>query len=197
MRLALLSSLLVGCGASQPAAPTALVLHAEFAAPSRSVPRLAVATAALHLVDVVAVSDRSSSDGRARVATLDLPMAGAADVELTRVAPALYSGLEFALGDADTPGIDVTGALDTQHLHATLSSSAVYVSCPTPLALAPAARVQLDLHVDPSGWFDGLDLASAMTDSDDNGILISSDDNAKLAERLLANALATFVLDCR
>jgi hypothetical protein len=197
MRLALWASLLVGCGASPPASPTALGLHAEFAAPSRAAPPLSVATAAIHLVDVVAVSDRSSSDGRARVATLDLPMAGATDVELSGVAPALYSGLAFALGDADTPGIDVAGALGTSHLHATLSSGAVYVSCTTPIALAPAARVHLSLRVDPSGWFDGLDLASASADTDDNGIIISSDDNAGLAERLLASALATFVLDCR
>ena len=70
------------------------------------------------------------------------------------------------------------------------------VGCPSPVRLDPGQRAQLTLGADPTSWFDGLDLGSAASDVDDNGIVISDDDNRPLAMALRANVLASFALDC-
>jgi hypothetical protein len=194
---ALVALAALGCGgaAATPGA-TVLAVDADFAAPATLPAGLSVATAQLHLVSLVAVSDRSSSDARARVAELDLPMAGTAAATLAAAPPGLYSGLAFVLGDGDAPGIDIEGTVNDLRLHVTLAHSLVYATCPDPLQLDPGGRVMLSLHADPSGWFDGVDLSTVMQDSDDNGVLISDDDNAALAARILANARQSFILDC-
>jgi hypothetical protein len=56
--------------------------------------------------------------------------------------------------------------------------------------------VRLTLTVDPSGWFDGVDLSSAMDDTDDQGIIINMEDNASLAFEILGNAMKSFQLVC-
>ena len=123
-------------------------------------------------------------------------MGGTAAATLPSVPPALYSGLRFTLGDAMTPGAELMGAFGTKRLHLMLSNAPVYVSCADPLPLDPGGRVELLLHADLAHWFDGVDIASAMADPDDNGILISADDNAVLAARVKANVEASFQLEC-
>jgi hypothetical protein len=197
MRLVAAALLLSACGGGSPALPaTALGLHVRFAAPSQPNPSVSLATAQLHMLAVEAVSDRSTTDGRARVDEVDLAMAGASDTKLTGVAPALYSGVAFALGNVGDSGVDLTGAVGTNKLHATLSAPSVYVSCDAPLTLDPGGAVQLTLSVDPTHWFDGIDLSTLMVDSDDNGIILSSDDNADTAALLLGHVLETFQLAC-
>jgi hypothetical protein len=189
--------LLGGCG-STPAtpAPTELDLTAELAAPVQLPTGISIAAANLHLSGIHAVSDRSSADPRTRVATLDLAMAGSASANLTAVPPALYSGLSFTLGDSMVPGIDLMGSYKTSRLHATISNAAVYVSCPDPLALAPGTHIGLRLEGDVSHWLDGVDLGTIATDNDDNGIVISQDDNAVMAARIQANVAGSFSLNC-
>jgi hypothetical protein len=188
---------LVACGSpAAPPAPSALDVQGDFASPGTAPPNLSFASAQLHLVDIHAVSDRSSSDPRTRVAALDLPLAGAASATLPSVPPALYSGLRFTLGDALTAGLDLMGAFGKTRLHVLLAGASVYVSCADPLPLDPGGAVQLQLHADMSHWFDGVDLASAAADSDDNGLIVSADDNATLAARIEANLEASFRLDC-
>jgi hypothetical protein len=197
MRTVALAFLLSACGSgSSSLPPTTLALHAQFAAPSAPTPNLSVATAELHLYGIEAVTDRSATDGRARVDAIDLAMAGASDDKLSGVAPALYSGVAFALGDTDTFGVDLSGAFGTLKLHATLTAPSVYVSCDAPFELPPGGTVQLTLSADPTHWFDGVDLSTAMSDADDNGIILSSDDNADEAALLLAHVLDTFKLGC-
>ena len=52
---------------------------------------------------------------------------------------------------------------------------------PTTAGLEPGRRVELTLRADPAGWFDGVDLASTSSDEDDDGIVITDEDNAPLA----------------
>src|SRR5581483_8118060 len=133
-------------GAGGPPATT-LALHASFSAPGANTSGVSVATADLHLISVEAISDRSSSDARARVPLIDLAMAGSSDSRLTGVAPALYSGLSFALGDSDGDGIEIEGAFGTTKLHASISAPSVFVSCNAPLTLAPGGTVRLTLSL--------------------------------------------------
>jgi hypothetical protein len=197
MRCWLAVVLLAGCG-SAPAtpAPTELDLTADLAAPVQLPTGISIAAANLHLIGIHAVSDRSSSDPRTRVATIDLAMAGSSSASLSAAPPALYSGLSFTLGDSTAPGIDLMGSYKTSRLHATIANAQVYVSCPDPLALDPGTRISLALHGDVSHWLDGVDLGSIATDNDDNGIVISADDNAAMAARIQANVAGSFSLDC-
>ncbi len=197
--LALLAVAAVTACGSPPATPvvSTLTVSGDFAAPTQPPPGLSIATAALHVVELGAVSDRSSSDLRTQVEALDLAMAGTVTATLPSAPPALYSGLRFTLGDAMTSGVDLTGAFGTARLHVMLSNAPVYVSCADPLPLDPGGRVELLLHADLAHWFDGVDLTATTSDSDDNGILISADDNPVLAARITANIEASFQLDCR
>jgi hypothetical protein len=70
------------------------------------------------------------------------------------------------------------------------------VRCATPVQLDPGHGARLTVQIDPSGWFDGVDLGGAASDPDDFGVVISSDDNQPLADALLANVMASFTLDC-
>jgi hypothetical protein len=196
MRPVVFALLLSACGGSSGLPATTLTLHTTFGSPAPNSSGVSVATADLHLVSVVAVSDRSSSDARAQVPLIDLAMAGASDNRLTGVAPALYSGLSFALGDSDSAGVEINGAFGTEKLHASLSAPSVYVSCDAPLSLGPGGTVQLSLALDPTHWFEGLDLSKVMADADDNGINLSSDDNADVAALVLAHVLEAFKLGC-
>jgi hypothetical protein len=62
--------------------------------------------------------------------------------------------------------------------------------------LDPGHAARLTVQIDPSGWFDGVDLGSAAGDPDDTGIVISPDDNQALAAALLGNVMGSFTLEC-
>jgi hypothetical protein len=52
------------------------------------------------------------------------------------------------------------------------------------------------MSVDPSGWFDAVDLTAARNDEDDKGIIINMEDNAMTAFEILGNAIKSFQLVC-
>jgi hypothetical protein len=199
MRALALCLVAAGCqGAANRAAPAApsLAVHVAFAAPASSDGKLQIAAAELHLAAVTAVSDRSASDERARLRDVDLSMGAGTDALLSPAPPGLYSSVNALLGGSDGVGVDLAGAFGSTSLHVTLASAPFVVACPTAVRLDPDGRVQLSLRADPSHWFDGVDLTTAISDSDDEGILLSSDDNRVLADGVLANVIASFRLDC-
>lgn len=196
MRLVALTLALAGCHAST-AAPAAggLTLHVALATASTA-SDVAVASVALHLIGLRAVSDRTSSDPRATSSDIDLALGDTKDVSLPTAPPGLYSAVDAVLGsDADT-GLDVQAVWHTARVHATLVSTPFDVGCADPVRLDPGHAARLDMQIDPATWFDGLDLGSAASDPDDTGIVISADDNRPLATALMANVTASFTLDC-
>ncbi|HZS41062.1 MAG TPA: hypothetical protein VFF06_29740 [Polyangia bacterium] len=196
MRIALAALALTACGnASRPAPPYDLSLHAECGA-LQSANGVAISTVHLRLVGVTAVSDRASADGRAQVAEIDLSPGGAVDQDLPSAPPGLYSAVQLALGDAANAGVDVQAVWNGEPLHATVFGGPFDVACPTAAPLQLGRRAHLALHADPAAWFGGVDLASATTDSDDVGLLLSNDDNAPQAQQLLINVVASLKLDC-
>ncbi len=196
MRLAALMLALAGCHASTPAPPVGgLTVHVSLATASTE-GDVALASVAMHLAAVVAVSDRSADDPRAAMSDIDLGLGDTRDLTLPSAPPGLYSAVDAQLGGSADPGIDVQAVWHTARVHATLLSIPFDVGCPSPVRLDPGQRAQLTLGADPTSWFDGLDLGSAASDVDDNGIVISDDDNRPLAMALRANVLASFALDC-
>jgi hypothetical protein len=192
----LLATAWCGCGSPASAPVYGLALHAELQAPTQPTGDLSLTSAQLHLSAVAAVSDRTASDPRAGADSLTLSLGGAADQSWPSPPPGLYSGVTFTVGDGPDDGVDVVVVWRGERVHATVSGGPVDVFCAAPVAVQLGQKAQLSLSVDPSHWFDGLDLASATTDSDDSGVLISDDDNPALAEQLLANVGASFQLVC-
>ena len=196
MRLAALLLVFAGCHSAPPAPAVAgLTMHVALAtAPTNG--DVAIASAAMHLGSVVAVSDRSADDARAAMSDIDLALGDARDLTLPSAPPGLYSAVGARLGGSADLGLDVQAVWHTARVHASLSATPFDVGCATPVRLDPGRRAQLDLRADPASWFAGIDLGSATSDVDDNGIVISDDDNRPLATALLANVLASFTLDC-
>ena len=81
-------------------------------------------------------------------------------------------------------------------LHITVSGGPFDVECALPVSLALGRQIELTLTTDLSRWLDGLDIAAATMDPDDNGILISDDDNAPLGQALVQNFSASLELGC-
>jgi hypothetical protein len=187
---------LAGCGGAPSVAskPYGLSLSALLAAPQSQ--RVSIANVQLRLAAVSAVSDRSSGDPRAGVDHLDLAAGAAVEQSWPTAPPGLYSGVSFALGDAVSAGIELTASAGGPSVHVTLSSGPLDAFCPVPALLERGQRVQLTLRADPSSWLDGVDLATAVNDNDDSGLLISSDDNANLGAIVIANVARSFTLDC-
>ena len=187
---------LAGCHAASSApAPSGLVIHVSLAtAPTSS--DVAVASVALSLPSLTAVSDRSAADARATSSDVMLGLGDSADLALPSAPPGLYSAVDTQLGNAAGIGLELQAVWNAARVHATVTSPPFDVGCPTPVRLDPGHQALLTLRVDPASWFDGLDLQDAIGDADDNGIVISADDNLDLAQTLVANAVASFALDC-
>ena len=200
MRAATLSwavlGLLAGCGGPAPASRYGILVHAALAPLSQPPTGISIISAELHLRGVTAFSDRSSADPRAQLASLDLTIAAGADGSLETAPPGLYSGLELAIGDQATDGIDIVGTWMSLPLHITVSGGPFDVECALPVSLALGRQIELTLTTDLSRWLDGLDIAAATMDPDDNGILISDDDNAPLGQALVQNFSASLELGC-
>ena len=191
-----LACALGGChGATAPPPAGGLTLHVELAtAPIGS--DVAIASVAMHLSALRAVSDRSADDARAAATDVDLALGDSVDVALPSAPPGLYSAVDAVLGSSADIGLDVQAVWHMARVHATLPTAPFDVACANPVQLDPAHGARLTVAVDPAGWFDGVDLGNATSDPDDAGIVISPDDNAPLSAALLANVMASFTLDC-
>jgi len=189
-------ALFAGCHASSPTPPAGgLTLHVGVAtAPTAG--DVAIASVAMHLSALRAVSDRSAVDPRAAATDVDLALGDSVDLALPSAPPGLYSAVDALLGSSADTGRDVQAVWNTARVHATLVSAPFDVGCAAPVQLDPGHRARLTVMIDPASWFDGLDLANATSDPDDAGIVISPDDNRPLAAALLANVVASFSLDC-
>ncbi|HWE29654.1 MAG TPA: hypothetical protein VHB97_16710 [Polyangia bacterium] len=198
MRVVLLTTLaLTGCHAATTTPPAAggLTVHVAVAA-APTTGDVAIASVALHLAELHAVSDRSAVDPRAAASDVELALGDTTDLTLVSAPPGLYSAVDALLGSSADTGLDVQAVWHTARVHATLVSTPFDVGCATPVRLDPGQRARLDVMIDPAGWFAALDLASATSDPDDAGIVISPDDNRPLATALLANVMASFSLEC-
>jgi hypothetical protein len=196
MRLIVLTLALAGCHAATSApAPGGLTMRVALAtAPIGA--DVAIASASMHLAELVAVSDRSAVDPRAALADVDLALGDTSELALPTAPPGLYSAVDARLGDSTDTGLEVQAVWNSARVHVTLTSAPFDVACANPVRLDPAERAQLVLGVDPSSWFAGIDLGSAASDPDDEGIVISDDDNDVMAAAFLANVTASFTLDC-
>jgi hypothetical protein len=193
-----LVAFLVGCSSSTAPVPPpyGLQLRVSLAPSLPALQDLSVASLRLHLGELTAVSDRSSNDPRARKDFVEIMFGESADVPLDTAPPGLYSAVSWNLGDADTDGIDMMGAVGAQKLHIELVGGPFDVRCPSPRSLAPNQRVRLTLTADATHWFDGVDLSSIKNDEDDQGIIINMEDNSPLAFEMLANVINSFQLEC-
>jgi hypothetical protein len=202
MRLAIVALLAAaGCqhGAAQQdvPAPPLLSLLASLPAPNAPVGELQIAASSLHLRTLTALSDRAADAARVRVTDVELPLGASLELPLPAAPPGLYSGVGAVLdGDAGA-GVAVAGAWNGMALHVQVRSGPFDIGCAAPAELDPGGAVRLELRADPSRWFDGVDLATALSDEDDDGIVINAYDNPHLAMAVLANVLASFTLDCR
>jgi hypothetical protein len=179
-----------------PPPPPSLAVHLVFGAPATTPGNLQVAAAGLHLQALTAVSDRSAADPRARLSDLDLAMGGTVDDVLSPAPPGLYSSVNLILDGPDGIGVDLAGAWGQVPLHVQLRTDPFGIACAAPVRLDPGQRLQLALRADPGRWFDGIDLSKAVSDADDDGILLSEDDNHAIAVGVRANVIASFALDC-
>ena len=196
MRLCVLTLALAGCHAATPPPATGgLTLHVALATPPTG-GDVALASVALHLDQLRAVSDRSAADARASSSDIELGLGDATDAALPSAPPGLYSAVDALLGSSANSGLDIQAVWHAARVHATLVSPPFDVRCDTPVPLEPGHAARLAVAIDPSGWFAGIDLAAATTDPDDAGIVISTDDNEPLAQALLANVMASFTLAC-
>jgi hypothetical protein len=187
MRLAALTLALAGCHASAPAPPAGGLAVDVSLASAGGDGSVAVASIAMRLSALTAVSDRSAVDPRATLSDVGLAMGDHADRALPEAPPGLYSAVDVRLGDSSDVGVDVQAVWNAARVHASLSASAFDVRCADPVRLEPGQRARLSLRADPSGWFAGVDLGSTTSDTDDN---------RPLAAALLANVIASFALDC-
>jgi hypothetical protein len=196
MRLVALTLALAGCHASTAAPPAGgLAVHMSLAS-GTTTSDVAVASIGLHLSAITAVSDRSADDARAALSDVDLAMGDSADLTLPMAPLGLYSAVDVRLGGSADVGLDVQAVWHAARVHAMLTATSFDVGCASPVWLDPGRRARLSLRADPAGWFAGLDLGSAKSDEDDNGVVISDDDNRPLASALAANVVASFTLDC-
>ncbi len=185
-----------GCHAATPApAGGGLDVHVALSTTSGATP-VAVASIALRLAQLVAVSDRAADDARATLTNVDLALGDSMTLTMPAAPPGLYSAVGARLGAGSDVGVDLQGVWHTARVHATLSSAPFDVACAAPVRLDPGQRALITLRADPTTWFAGIDLGSATSDADDSGINLSSDDNRALADVLLANVVASFTLDC-
>jgi hypothetical protein len=197
MRIAaLLTFALAGChAAATPPATSELTMHVTLAAaPTDS--DIAVASVAMHLTHLRAVSDRSAVDSRAAANDIDLGLGDSADLALPGAPPGLYSAVDVLLGSAADTGLDIRGVWNAARVHVTLTSTPFDVRCVEPVRLEPGQRAQLTVHIDPTSWFAGVQLGNAASDPDDSGVVINADDNWDLAQAVLANVMASFTVDC-
>jgi hypothetical protein len=178
-----------------PTAPS-LAMRLSLPAPASTPGNLQVAAAGLHLQTVTAVSDRSADDPRAQLSDVDVAMGASLDAVLSPAPPGLYSSVNVVLDGPDGIGVDLAGAWGHTPLHVELRTDPFAVACAAPVRLDPGQRLQLGLHADPGRWLDGIDLSQAVSDSDDDGILLSEDDNHAIAVAVRANVVASFALDC-
>jgi hypothetical protein len=196
MRHVWLALFLVGCGGSKPAAPAGgLAVHVQLS-PSTVSNEVAIASAMLHVATLTAASDRAAADPRATASALELTLGGAADASLPTAPPGLYATVDARLGDSGEAAIDVQGVWHTARVHATIAAVAFDVGCQSPVRLDPGQKALLTLRSDPASWFAGIDLSAVASDVDDNGIVISDDDNRDLAKQLVADVVGSFALDC-
>jgi hypothetical protein len=197
MRHLALTLALAGCHASTAGAPApgGLTVHLALATASTG-NDVAIASVAMHLVQLRAVSDRTAVDPRAASADIDLALGDAKDLTLPTAPPGLYSAVDALLGSSADTGLDVQAVWHAARVHATLVSTPFDIGCANPVRLDPGHAARLAVQIDPTSWFAGLDLGSATSDPDDAGIVISPDDNRPLAAALLANVMASFTLDC-
>jgi hypothetical protein len=195
--VAALLFVLAGCHAASPPAPSVGGLSMEVTLSTASTAGdVAIASAALRLAQVVAVSDRSAADPRATMSDLDLALGDTRELALPIAPPGIYSAVDAQLGSSSDGGLDIQAVWNAVRVHVTLQTHQFDVACASPASLTPHGHVSLTLQADPAGWFDGLDLAGAASDADDEGIVISEDDNRPMAEMLLGNVLASITLDC-
>jgi hypothetical protein len=196
MRLVALTLALAGCHASTPPpASGGLTLHVALATASTA-SDVAIASVAMHLVELRAVSDRTAADARATAIDIDLALGDAKDLALPSAPPGLYSAVDALVGSGAESGLDVQAVWHTARVHVTLVSAPFDVGCANPVRLDPGHAARLDVQIDPASWFDGLDLGNAASDPDDTGIVISADDNRDLAAAMIANVMGSFALDC-
>jgi hypothetical protein len=194
--LALCCSLVAGCGAVAPqAGPAGVHVHLSFAAPDQPPGGMAVSSALLHLNGLHAVSDRSSSDPRAEVLDAQLALGDQLDIPLPAAPPGLYASVAGTLG-GDDEGVDLQGVWNGERVHVMLAGLPLAVRCANPAQLDHGHPIALTLATDPAHWLDGVDLSTSVSDSDDNGINISNDDNATLARLISDNVVRWFHLDC-
>jgi hypothetical protein len=187
---------LAGChGSTTPPPAGGLTLHVALAAPPID-GDVAIASVALHLSALRAVSDRSAVDPRAAASDVDLMLGDGIDLALPSAPPGLYSAVDARLGSSADTGLEVQAVWNMARIHAAITTASFDVACATPVALDPGHRARLEVQIDPASWFDGLDLAGATSDPDDAGIVISADDNRPLQLALLANVTASFTLGC-
>jgi hypothetical protein len=184
------------CGNSpHPQQPYDLTLHGSLA-PLGPQGAVAVSTIHLHLIDVSAVSDRSSGDARAQVASLDLQPGASVDHDLPNAPPGLYSALALTFGDSVEPGLQLEAVWNMMPVHVMIYGGPYDVACAQPAPLQLGRRARLSLALDPSTWFSTVNLARTTVDPDDNGIVLSNDDNEEVASSLLINVVGSLKLDC-
>lgn len=197
MRFVVLTLALAGCHAATTPAPVAdgLTMHVALLQPPPG-GDVAIASVALHLDQLRAVSDRTASDARAASSDIELALGDSTDVALPSAPPGLYSAVDALVGSSANNGLDVQAVWHAARVHATLVSPPFDVRCDAPVQLDPGHAARLTVQIDPSGWFTGVDFSAATSDPDDAGIIISSDDNQPLAAALLSNVMASFALGC-
>ncbi len=198
MRFGLCVTLLLAsaCGNSPHAAqPYDLALHGALL-PLGPQGDVAISTVHLHLTGVSAVSDRSSADDRTQVAALDLVPGGAVDRDLPTAPPGLYSAVALTFGDSVEPGLQAEAVWHMMPVHVSVYGGPYDVACAQPVSLQLGRRAKLSLQLDSSTWFTNLNLSRTSVDPDDNGIVLSNDDNADVALSLLINVVGSLKLDC-
>jgi hypothetical protein len=198
MRFAVLALVLAGCGGSAPSSPPSgggLTVDVALATASTD-SDVAVASVAMELGQMIAVSDRSAGDSRATISDLELGLGDTRLLAMPVAPPGIYSAIDAQLGTSSEDGLVVQAVWNQVRVHVTLAATPFDVACPTPARLEPGTHVALTLSADPASWFDGIDLRSAASDVDDEGIVISDDDNRPMAAALRANVLGSFTLDC-
>lgn len=197
MRVSLFTVLILSaCGNSpHPSQPYDLTLSGALA-PLGPQGDVAVSTVHLHLTNVSAVSDRSSSDGRAQVASLDLQPGASVDQDLPTAPPGLYSALALDFGDSVEPGLSIEAVWNMMPVHVSLYGGPYDVACDSPAPLELGRRARLSLSIDSSSWFSTVNLRRTSVDPDDNGIVLSNDDNSDVAMSLLINVVGSLKLDC-
>src|SRR4051812_5347378 len=108
MRFVVLTLALAGCHAATTTPPAAggLTMHVALStAPTGS--DVAIASVALHLDELRAVSDRSAADARATSSDVELALGDSTDLALPTAPPGLYSAVDALVGSSANSGLDV------------------------------------------------------------------------------------------